>query len=143
MDTVKRIGRNIFFQGIYEVVTRAVQIFILIYIARFFREVEFGKFNFAIAFAAISMIFIDLGMQPLLVKEISRRKELASKYLSHAVIIKSILSVAGYFVVVVIMNAMNYQKDVRYLVYAMIISTIFKSLCDILGTFFLAYEQMH
>ena len=143
MDTVKRIGRNIFFQGISEVVTRAVQIFILIYIARFFREVEFGKFNFAIAFAAISLIFIDLGMQPLLVKEISRKKELASKYISHALIIKSALSVAGYFAVVLIMNAMNYQKDVRLIVYVMIVSTIFKSLSDILGTVFLAYEQMH
>lgn len=142
MDTIRRVSRNIFFQGISELITKGIQIVILIYIARLLRETEFGKFNFAIAFTTISLIFIDLGLQPLLVREISRKNELASKYVFHTIIIKSISSLIGFFIVVIIMNFMGYANDVRLIVYLMFLSTIFKSLTDALSSVFLAFERM-
>ena len=143
MDTIRRISRNLFFQGISELIVKGLQVVILIYIARFLKETEFGKFNFAIAFTAISLIFIDLGLQPLLVREISRKNNIAGKYISHTIIIKSVLSIIGFLIVIIIMNLMKYAPDVRLTVYLMFISTIFKSLTDALSSVFLALERMH
>ncbi|MBI2650471.1 flippase [Candidatus Woesearchaeota archaeon] len=142
MDTIRRISRNLFFQGISELTVKGLQILILIYIARLLRETEFGKFNFAIAFTTIALIFVDIGLQPLFVREISRKRELADKYIFHSIIIKSILSLVAFFVVIFILNIMAYPKDIRVVVYIMFAFTILKSFTDAFSSVFLAFEEM-
>ncbi len=142
MDTIRRISRNLFFQGISELTVKGLQILILIYIARLLRETEFGKFNFAIAFTTIALIFVDIGLQPLFVREISRKRELADKYIFHSIIIKSILSLIAFFVVIFILNIMAYPKDIRIVVYIMFAFTILKSFTDAFSSVFLAFEEM-
>ena len=142
MDAVRRIARNIFFQGISELIVKGLQILILIYIARFLRETEFGKFNFAIAFTTISFILIDIGLQTLFVRELSRKRELADKYIFHGVVIKSVLSLIAFFVVIFVMNIMAYPKDIRIVIYIMFAFTVLKSFTDAFSSVFLAFEEM-
>lgn len=142
MDTVKKISRNIFFQGISEFTVKGLQILALTYIARYLKEAEFGKFSFAVAFTTIALIFIDLGLNPLFVREISRKKELAGKYISHAVVIKSILSFAAFIAVILIVNLMGYPDDIRKIVYVMFASVILKSFTDNFSSIFQAFEEM-
>lgn len=142
MDTVKKISRNIFFQGISEFTVKGLQILALAYLARYLKEAEFGKFSFAVAFTTIALIFIDLGLNPLFVREISRKKELAGKYLSHAIVIKSILSFVAFIVVIFIVNILGYQDDIRKIVYVMFASVILKSFTDNFSSIFQAFEEM-
>ena len=142
MDTVKRISRNIFFQSISEFTVKGLQVLALAYLARYLKEAEFGKFSFAVAFTTIAMIFIDLGLNPLFVREISRKKELAGKYISHAVVIKSILSFATFIAVMLVVNLMGYPDDIRKIVYVMFTSVILKSFTDNFSSIFQAFEEM-
>ena len=142
MDTVKKISRNILFQGVSELIVKGLQILILVYIARFLRETEFGKFNFAIAFTTLALIFIDIGLQPLFVRDISRKRELADKYIFHGILIKSALSIVAFLVVILVMNIMSYPADIRIIVYIMFAFTILKSFTDAFSSVFLAFEQM-
>ena len=142
MDTVKRISRNIFFQSISEFTVKGLQVLALAYLARYLKEAEFGKFSFAVAFTTIALIFIDLGLNPLFVREISRKRELAGKYISHAVVIKSILSFASFIAVMIIVNLMGYPDDIRKIVYVMFASVILKSFTDNFSSIFQAFEEM-
>jgi len=142
MDTVKRISRNIFFQSISEFTVKGLQVLALAYLARYLKEAEFGKFSFAVAFTTIALIFIDLGLNPLFVREISRKRELAGKYISHAVVIKSILSFASFIAVMIIVNLMGYPDDIRKIVYVMFTSVILKSFTDNFSSIFQAFEEM-
>jgi|TARA_B100001964_G_C14222134_1_gene595787 O-antigen/teichoic acid export membrane protein len=142
MDTIRRISKNLFFQSTSEIIVKGLQILIFIYIARFLRETEFGKFNFAIAFTAIALIFIDIGLRPLFIREISRKREIAEKYIFHSIIIKSVLSVIVFLIVIFFMNLIGYPQDIRILVYIMFAAIILKSFTDVFSTVFLAFEQM-
>src|SRR3989338_690131 len=142
MDTVKRISRNIFFQSISEFTVKGLQVLELAYLARYLKEAEFGKFSFAVAFTTIALIFIDLGLNPLFVREISRKKELAGRYISHAVVIKSTLSFVAFIAVILIVNLMGYPDDIRKIVYVMFASVILKSFTDNFSSIFQAFEEM-
>ncbi len=142
MDTVRRISRNIFFQGASEVISKGLQVLVMIYIARLLQSAEFGKFNFAIAFTTITLIFLDFGLQQLFIRDLSRERGLAEKYVFHSIILKSAVSLLGFAAVIFIMNAMKYPDDIRILVYLMFTYTILKSFTDVLSSVFLAFEEM-
>jgi len=65
-------------------------------LARFLGVETIGKYTFALAFTTIFSIVADLGLQPVLVREVARAKERASNYVQTILGIKIVLSIVAY-----------------------------------------------
>jgi len=70
--------------GAAEIISKIRLFILMIYAARLLGVVSFGKFTFALAFSMLTIILSDLGINTLLIREISRKKDLANKYFINA-----------------------------------------------------------
>ncbi|MBA7560545.1 hypothetical protein ES708_02171 [subsurface metagenome] len=142
MNTVKRIAKNTIVLGISQIITSILGFFLLIYIARYLGEVGFGKYSFAISFTSLFIIFADLGLSNLVIRELARNRKLTNKYLTNISVIKLILSFFAFVFIVLTINLMNYPQDTTYAVYLFGVYTILTSFVLTFRSIFQAFERM-
>ena len=143
MGTARRITSNFLSLAIAEVVSKAIQLIIFIYIARVFGKSEFGKFGFALAFATISLVIVDFGINTSLIREISRNKKGVKKYVSNALIIKAFLSSITFLVASIFLKIGGYTDSIRIITYLMLLFVVLQSFTDLFYSVFRAFERMH
>jgi len=143
MNTARRIAFNFLSLTSAEVISKILQIFVFIYLARAFGKDGFGIFSFGLSFAFIIVIFANFGLSTLLVREISRNKKLASKYLSNALISKIFLSILTLFLTYVFLNIIGYTDETKVVAYIMVIFAIIQSYTDLFYSIFQAFEKMY
>ncbi|HOZ36698.1 MAG TPA: flippase [bacterium] len=86
-------------------------------IARFLGTEDTGKYVFALSFTTLFAIFIDLGLAPVLTREIAKHKEKTQEYLSNIIALKIPLTVVTYIAVVIMINILGYPTLTKSLVY--------------------------
>ena len=117
MNTAKTIAKNTSVLALSQVITAILGFFLLIYTARYFGEVEFGKYRFAMSFSALFAIFANLGINNYIIREIARNKNLTNEYLTNVSVIKLLLSFLAFGLIVLTINLMDYPEDTTYAVY--------------------------
>ena len=142
MGTARRIYRNTLYLGIAEVVSRVLQFVVMLYAARLLSQEHFGKFSFALSLSLIAIVLADLGINTLLVREISRNKNLAGKYFTNAFFTKVALSLVTYLVIAAALNLLDYPQDTRQIVYIVWIFTILSTFTELFYSIFRAFEMM-
>ncbi|KKH59370.1 hypothetical protein DU74_02210 [Methanosarcina mazei] len=142
MNTYKTIFKNTLATALSQVITSILGFLLLIYIARYLGETEFGKYSFAVSFTLLFIIFQDLGISNFIVIEIARRKEIASDYLTNALEIKTISSVLVFGLIYLTINIMDYPPETRHIVYLFGIYTILTYFAQTFKSVFQAFEKM-
>jgi O-antigen/teichoic acid export membrane protein len=142
MNTVRTITKNIGALTLMNIVTVALMLFLTIFIARYLGDVNFGKYSFALAFTALFGVFIHLGLDILITRDIARDKSKASKYLGNIAIIRALSSIIIFILIIIIINLMNYPSDTTTAVYIFGLYIIFTSFADIFKATFRAFERM-
>ena len=144
MSTARRIYKNTLYLGIAELVSRIMQFIVMLYAAKLLSQEDFGKFSFALALSLIAVILADMGINVLLVREVSRNrnKDFASSYVVNAFCAKIILSVITFFVVLLVLNVLNYPHDTKLIVYAIWLFTILSTFTELFYSVFRAFEMM-
>lgn len=143
MDAVRRIARNTISLSVAELISKMGHFFIFVYIARAMGNVLFGTFNFAYAFSLIAVVFTDIGINYMLIREVSQHRNKVSSYIGNSFLIKFLLSIFTFFVVFIIMSAGRFPNSTRVIVYLILIYMILRTLCELLFTVFKSYESMH
>lgn len=69
-------------------------------LARFLGAEMIGKYTFALAFTAIFSVVTDLGLQPVLVREVARAKDKVQEFLATILTVKIVLILVAYGAVV-------------------------------------------
>src|SRR3989338_8246770 len=121
MDSVKRIAINTVSLSIAEIVAKVAQFIIFVYVARQLGNAIFGRFNFAYSFSLIAVIFTDIGINYMIIREISRKKELLNKFITNSFLIKTALGILVFILSVIALNALNYPKETQIFVYFLIL----------------------
>lgn len=142
MGTVRRIYKNTLYLGTAETISRILQFVVMLYAARLLSQQNFGMFSFALSLSFIAIIFADLGIFTLLVREISRNKGLVTKYIVNAFFVKIVLSFITFIVIVAILNALNYPQETRQIVYIIWIFSILSTFTQLFFSIFRAFEKM-
>ncbi len=142
MSTVRRIAKNAAALYTCHIITSSLALVLFILIARILGDTILGKYSFAVAYTAIFHIFLDLGFDTLIVRDIARDKYIASKYLGNIVIIKVILSVIIYGAIAISINLMQYPADTTTAVLIFGIHTVLTSFASIFRVTFRAFERM-
>ena len=142
MGTARRIYWNTLYLGVAEIVSKVLQFVVMLYAARLLTKEHFGKFSFALSLSFIAIVLADLGINTLLVREISRNKNSAGKYFINAFVVKAALSAIALVVVVAVLNILNYPQDTRSIVYVVWMFTILSTFTELFYSIFRAFEMM-
>lgn len=85
------VFKNTSWLFIGEIAGRLIRFSIVIYAARLLGAAEYGAFSYALSIAAFLTIFSDLGISPVITKEVARSRERVDVTLGTAVILKGLL----------------------------------------------------
>ena len=142
MSTIQRVARNTGVIITGDVIFRMISVFVTIYLARYLGMVEFGKYSFVFAYLTFFNILTDLGLQVILVREMSRDPSTASKLIGNAYIIRLILAAFAIVLSLTIITLMSYPADTTTYVYIAAFSLLFISFSDFYRTIFEANLRM-
>ena len=142
MNTVQRIAKNTAALFAAQAVVAILSLVLSIFIARSLGDVIFGKYSFALAFAAIFAVFSDLGYGTLLIREVARDKSQASKYLNNIISMRVLLSLLIFALISITINAMDYPADTKNVVYLFGIYMLVVSFSGVFMVTFRAFEKM-
>lgn len=86
-------------------------------IARLIGVENVGKYTVALSYTTIFSIFIDLGTSPIITREVAKQKDKLHNYLNTIISSKLILSLLVYLVVIISIHILNYDTQIRKLIY--------------------------
>ncbi|MCX6821941.1 MAG: flippase [Candidatus Aenigmarchaeota archaeon] len=142
MNVIQRIVKNTSSLFIAQIVVSITSIIFSIFLARKLGDVEFGKYSFALAFVAFYGIFLDLGYDTLLIRDVARNKSHASRYLYNILGFRALSSLFIFIFIVITINLMGYPLDTKNAVYLFGIYTIVTALSAVFKITFRAFERM-
>lgn len=87
-----------------------------------------GKYFFALAFTTVFVVFVDLGLTSVLVRESAKHREKIQSYFSTILSVKIGLGILTYIATIVTINLMGYPEETRHLVYLSGVTMLFDSL---------------
>ena len=142
MNPIKIIAKNTAALALMNIITLGLGLIFTISLARYFGDVGFGKYSFAIAFTSLFAILLDLGFNQLTIREVARNKTLVEKYMANILVIKVLLSILFIILIVIAINLMNYPPDTKIIVYIFGAYLILKSFSQFFRAIFHAFEKM-
>ncbi|MFC1915614.1 flippase [Chloroflexota bacterium] len=142
MSTVQRIAKNTLVLYVAHIVTALLSAVLVVFIARILGAANYGVFSFAIVFTSLFGILTNLGMNELIIREVARDKDKASKYSGNTVVMRLILSVIVIALIITTINLMNYPRETVLVVSIFGFYTILTSLAAIFRVTFRAFERM-
>jgi O-antigen/teichoic acid export membrane protein len=142
MNTLKRVVKNTVVRTGAEVLNFALSAIFLIYVARHLGSEDFGKYSFSLSFAALFIIFTDMGLHTIFIREVVKEREGTSKLLGNILVIKFILTIVYFFLLSVTINLMHYPHETKNLIYIMGVFVLGTSILDLFNSLFRAFERM-
>lgn len=115
----------------------ALNLVVMVFLARYLGETKFGILSFGIVFVSYFAIFADFGMKPIIVREIARGKANIGKLLGTGIITKSVLSIISLIFIILFSLIFDYSKE-QIIVIIILAFTIFIS--SKLQTFRVVFE---
>ena len=142
MSTVQRVARNTGIVIVGNVIYRLISLVLIIYLARYLGTVGFGKYSFVFAYLAFFGVITDLGLQTILVREMSRDTSIAPKLIGNAFIIRWILTIFAVVLSLIIITLMSYPADTTTYIYIAAFTLLFQSFSGFYSTIFQANLRM-
>jgi len=142
MNTAKRIARNSIILFGSNVISKSFTFLYIIFMARHLGKADFGVFSFAFAFCGLFVLLTDFGLDKLTVREVSRDKQAAGKYIGNFVLIKIILGVCTFGLIALVINVMGYSNPTLSVVYLLGLHIVIRSFSNIFYAVIQANERM-
>jgi O-antigen/teichoic acid export membrane protein len=124
----KSIVKNTAFMTAASIGQKIVSFVYFTLIARNIGAEGTGKYFFALSFTTIFVIFVDLGLTNVLVREAAKVKEKIQAYFSTILSVKIVLGVLVYIVAIVTINLLQYPVETKHLVYLSAVTMFFDSI---------------
>ena len=116
-EKINNIAKNASYFTFALVLQKVISFTYFAILARTFIPEDIGKYYFAISFATIFAIFIDLGLANVLTREVAKRQDKAEKLLGNVIFVKIPLAILSILLAVLIINLLDYPIITKYLVY--------------------------
>jgi len=124
----RSIAKNAAFMTVASVGQKIIAFVYFTLIARNIGVESTGKYFFAISFTTIFVIFVDLGLTNVLIREAAKMKEKIQTYFSTIISVKILLGILSYIGAVLAINLMGYPVETKQLVYLSAVTMLFDSL---------------
>ncbi len=143
----KSLAQNTTFLTLALALQKALSFVYFIFVARIMGVDNTGKYAFALSFVTIFAMFLDFGLNQVLIRESARDSRISQQYLSNVLGLKVIGSVIIYLVIILMVNVLGYPSVTVQMVYiagiVMIIDSFANSFFSVLrGHHNLIYESV-
>jgi len=135
------IFKNTFWLGIGTFFSKLLSLVLLIYVARILGAEEYGKFTFALAFAAVFTVIHDFGIPQIIVREFSRNK-INKKEFSSVVSLNILLSLVVSFAILFTLLFTKLSPDIEKAVLILGAANIITNFANIFISLFQAQGRM-
>ena len=142
MSNVQRIARNTALLLISNVAGFVLGFFFTMYVARYLAVEGFGVLSFALAFTAIFGVLTDIGLQTLMIREITRDKSLAPKYLGNIAVLKVVLGIITFGLIALTAQLAHYPAETVRVIYLIGLSVVLGAFSTMFYGLFRAHERM-
>jgi len=85
---MRTVAKSTFILIMTRIDHKILTLILIIYVAQYLGDAGFGKYAFAVALAGLFIVFSDLGLSTLAIREIARNKNKREEYLGNASTIK-------------------------------------------------------
>lgn len=142
MSTARKIAKNTTVLFIAQIITYVLGFFITIYTIRYLSVDSWGILSAALALTGIFMVFSDLGLSTLTVREVARDKSLTKKYVGNTTAMKLILSLITFLLTITTVYIFPYSETTRIVVYILTAAFLFNAFSSIFYAIFQSYQKM-
>lgn len=142
MSDARTIAKNTTVLYIAQMITLALGFFITIYTVRYLSVDSFGILSAALALTGIYVVFGDLGLSTLTVREVSKDKSFTKKYVGNTTIMKLFLSIFTFLITVLTIYFIGYDDITVTVILILTVAFIFNAFSSIFYSIFQAYQKM-
>jgi O-antigen/teichoic acid export membrane protein len=122
MNLLPRARKNIVLKFLAEALIRSLAFFFVLMTARFLGDLDYGRFALAYFFAGLLTIFSDIGLNTVLIRDVSRDHRLLVRYAGNILFIKILFSFLSLLMSPVLLFILGYSGD---LIVMIILSMIY------------------
>ena len=142
MTTAKNIAKNTGVLVLSQIITYILGFIYVIYVARYLGAEGYGILSFGLAFTGIFAVAVDLGLNTITTRDLSRDVKKSSNYLANLTTIKLILSIIVFILIAVSINLLNYPHQTVLVVYFLGLYVIVAAFSQMFYAIYQAYEKM-
>lgn len=136
------VFENIGFLFVSDVISRLLSFALFLAIAHTLGKAGLGDYSFIFAFVGLFVVFNDLGIQVLFVREAARDLSKTSYILKNILTLKVLLGLIVAFLTAAAVNFASVSTEVALSVYVVAFATFFFSIKTIFLAVFYAHEKM-
>jgi O-antigen/teichoic acid export membrane protein len=141
-STKQTIVKNVFWLSMSQIGSRLIRAAIIIYAARVLGAAEYGVFSYVLGLAGFFTIFADLGVSPLMTREIASHPEKRITYFANAIRIKVLLISLTASLIVFVAPRFSNIKEAAILIPFVALLVMFDNLRDFIFAYFRGIEKM-
>ncbi len=141
-DTRQTFAKNTFWLSLSEIIGRLLRMILIIYAARILGTEGWGIFSYALSLGSLIMIFSDIGLNNLITREITQKKEGYENFISTALIIKAIILGISIVALLIIAPYISNIPEAKNLIPFIAIILLFDSIRDFYFAINRAFEKM-
>jgi|AGTN01.2.fsa_nt_gi Membrane protein involved in the export of O-antigen and teichoic acid len=142
MSGAKKIVTNTLVITISQIINYGLGFIFTAYMARYLQADSFGMLSAGISITQFFAIFADFGLHILMIREVSKDKASAGRYLGNIVAIKCGLMLAALAAIALMASFGGYTSEGRTVIYIMSLSMVFFSFSAMFYAFFQAFDNM-
>lgn len=142
MTAIRTLAKNTTVLFVANIVSYLLGFFTTLYTARYLGVEGFGVLSLALAFTGIFNVFTDLGLSILTIREVSRNKSLANKYIGNTTVMKILFAVLTLTLTVFTTKMLGYPQSTSTVIYIITFSIIFGAFSGVFTSIFQAFEKM-
>lgn len=135
------IIKNTFWLTLAETISRFLRLILIIYAARILGAGDYGELTFALSFVSFFVIFSDLGISPLITRELSQDKEKEKEFYS-VIFLKIILGILSFALAIASSFFITQSREIQIIIWILAFSIIFDSFAELFYAFLRARQKM-
>jgi len=114
----------------------------LVYFARIFGTDILGKYAFAMSFGGLLTIFINMGLNVVMVRDLSQDRSLSAKYMVNLLVTQSIFAILIWLLIGFLAFTLTLSHDTKIIIIIMATYHVFYNLTMLVKSEFSAHEDM-
>ncbi|MEN6592273.1 MAG: flippase [Methanobacterium sp.] len=142
MSDARTIAKNTSVLYIAQIITYVLGFFLTVYTVRYLSVDGYGILSAALALTGIYVVFGDLGLSTLTVREVARDRSLTKKYVGNTTVIKLFLSLFTFLLTVLTVHIIGYSETTVIVIYILTAAFIFNAFSSIFYSIFQSYQKM-
>ncbi len=143
MNTAKKIATNASFILAGNIVVKVLALFVSVYLARYLGVEYFGEYNFVITYLTFFIFVTNFGLDPILIRDMSRQTLNVNVLTSNILMIRIITALFSIILAVVLIRLLGYPDQTILYVSVLSVILLFQGVSYLFESVFHANLKMH